>query len=201
MFGLLGARVTVFDLSETQLARDRQTAAHYSFDLRAEQGDMRDLSIFPDDRFDLVWQPYSINFVPAAQPVFDEVRRVLRPDGLYRLTFNNPFRAGVTDEEWNGDGYTLKLPYEEGLSMWPDDDAWEVEGADSRTQRIIGPKEFNHTLGGVINGLIGRGFALHGLWEHTGRSTPDIQAEPGSWQHFIAIAPLYLVLWARLGKE
>ena len=28
-FGLLGARVTVYDLSDTQLARDQEAAAHY----------------------------------------------------------------------------------------------------------------------------------------------------------------------------
>ena len=201
VFGLLAARVTVFDLSDTQLQRDRQAAAHYGFDLRAEQGDMRDLSRFATDSFALVWQPYSINFIPDFRPVFDEVCRVLRPGGLYRLTFNNPFRASVTDEDWNGSGYALNRPYEDGLSMWPDDDVWNVEGEDGRSQRIIGPKEFNHTLGGVVNGLIRRGFVLHGLWEYTGRTAPDIQAEPGSWAHFIAVTPPYLVLWASLSRK
>ena len=145
----------------------------------------------PPTAFDLVWQPYSINFIPDARPVFDEVRRVLRPGGRYRLTFNNPFRAGVTDEDWSGSGYPLKLPYENGLSMWPDDDAWEVEGEDGRSQHITGPKEFSHTLSSVVNGLIRRGFILHGLWEHTGQMTPDVRANPGTWEHFSKIRAIY----------
>ena len=45
-FALLGARVTVFDLSEEQLERDREAARHYGFDIKIIQGDMRDLSCF-----------------------------------------------------------------------------------------------------------------------------------------------------------
>ena len=39
-FCVLGANVTVFDLSEVQLERDRQAARHYGLDVRAIQGDM-----------------------------------------------------------------------------------------------------------------------------------------------------------------
>src|SRR5258705_13260763 len=38
-FGLLGARVTVLDLSEAQLERDRETAAHYGLAEQTEQAD------------------------------------------------------------------------------------------------------------------------------------------------------------------
>ena len=89
--GLLGAQVTVLDLSDVQLTRDRQAAAHHGLETETLQGDMRDLSMFPDDHFDLVWQPYSINFVPSVEPVFREVARVLKPGGIYYLSFANPF--------------------------------------------------------------------------------------------------------------
>ena len=78
-FGLLGAEVTVMDLSDTQLARDRKEAGHHGLQLRIEQGDMRDLSRFPDDSFDVVWQPYSVNFVPSVEPVYQGVARALKP--------------------------------------------------------------------------------------------------------------------------
>src|SRR5216683_2527153 len=42
-FGLLGAEVTVFDLSPELLERDRQTAQHYHLTLTFREGDMRDL--------------------------------------------------------------------------------------------------------------------------------------------------------------
>src|SRR5688572_29413116 len=50
-FGLLGARVTVYDLSETQLSRDAEAAAHYGLRIDAIQGDMRDLARFAADSF------------------------------------------------------------------------------------------------------------------------------------------------------
>ncbi|HEX6552474.1 MAG TPA: class I SAM-dependent methyltransferase [Ktedonobacteraceae bacterium] len=40
MFALLGAQVTVLDLSQEQLQRDRQAARHYSLSLETVQGDM-----------------------------------------------------------------------------------------------------------------------------------------------------------------
>jgi 2-polyprenyl-3-methyl-5-hydroxy-6-metoxy-1,4-benzoquinol methylase len=42
-FALLEANVTVFDLSEAQLNRDRE-AAHFGVDIKILQGDIRDLS-------------------------------------------------------------------------------------------------------------------------------------------------------------
>ena len=71
-FGLLGARVTVFDLCETQLQRDREAAAHYGHEVRTVQGDMRDLSCFAAESFDVVWHAHSLTFVPDAGRVFDE---------------------------------------------------------------------------------------------------------------------------------
>jgi ubiquinone/menaquinone biosynthesis C-methylase UbiE len=84
-FGLLGANVSVLDITEAQLEKDREAAAHYGFQTETVQGDMRDLSHFADDSFDVVYQSYSINFVPDADTVLDEVARVTRADGIYFL--------------------------------------------------------------------------------------------------------------------
>jgi len=56
---MLGANVTVLDLSESQLQKDRYAADHLGATIETCQGDMRDLSRFQPDTFDLVWQPYS----------------------------------------------------------------------------------------------------------------------------------------------
>jgi 2-polyprenyl-3-methyl-5-hydroxy-6-metoxy-1,4-benzoquinol methylase len=54
-----GADVTVFDNSPRQLGRDEEVAARDGLALRTVLGDMRDLSAFADDRFDLVFNPVS----------------------------------------------------------------------------------------------------------------------------------------------
>lgn len=202
VFGLLGAQVTVFDLSETQLARDRLAAEHYGLHIRTVQGDIRDLSQLDDNTFDLVWQSYSINFVPDVNPVFEGIARIIRPGGLYYLMFGNPFTLHSVDEEaWDGESYPLKYPYINGTeitSLNPNWAFWDVETEDGEWIKVESPKEFSHTLGMLLNGLIRRGFVLLGLWEE---SSGDRLAEPGSWKHFKSFAPPYLRLWAQYHLE
>ncbi len=193
-FGLLDANVTVLDLSETQLERDRQAARHYSLDFQTVQGDMRDLSRFNDNSFDVVWNGHSLGFVPNALDVFREVARVVRPGGLYRLTYHNPFVHGVDYESWDGGSYHMP-----GGSRYADaevtspDPHWSVKGADGVRKSILGPREFRHTLSTVMNGLIGLGFVILGFWETT---SDEADPEPGSWEHFMSVVAPYITLWA-----
>ena len=94
-FALLRANVTVFDLSEAQLNRDREAAAHFNVDTKILQGDMQDLSQFEDAVFDIVYHTYSLGFVPNARLVFQQVARVLRPGGIYHFMCSNPFLLGM----------------------------------------------------------------------------------------------------------
>ncbi len=192
-FGLLGAQVTVLDLSETQLARDREAAAHYGFTVETRQGDMRDLSPFADASFDIVYHAHSINFIPNVEPVFAEVARVLKHSGLYRMSCSNPFVHGLDERCWDGQGYPLSQPYTDGkVTGDPDWDVWQLDGT---VERVRGPHEFRHTLSTLINGMVRHDFIILGLWEGP-RGDPN--AAPGSWNHFIAIAPPYLTFWMRL---
>ena len=79
-----GARVTVFDNSPRQLARDQEVAAREGLVLQTVLGDMRDLSAFPDASFDVVFHPVSNVFCPEITPVWQEAFRVLRPGGVRR---------------------------------------------------------------------------------------------------------------------
>ena len=192
-FGLLGAKVTVFDLSETQLNRDAETARQYNLAIRTVQGDMRDLSAFAEASLDVVWHAYSINFIPETNIVFDEVARVLRPGGLYRLEWANPFVCGLDEAEWLDSGYPLKRPYIDGAELDFDQPYWEIWADDGTCTRVEGPKEFRHTLSTVVNSLIKRGFSLLGIWEEMS-TEPD--SAPGTWEHLKLIAPPWLTLWA-----
>ena len=59
IFAAAGARVTSFDNSATQLAKDRLVAEREGLEVRFEQGDMADLSRFDDASFDLIFHPVS----------------------------------------------------------------------------------------------------------------------------------------------
>ncbi len=105
-FALLGADVTVVDFSDEQLKKDRQAAKRTSLKIEIVRSDMRNLSMFAERSFDIVYQPYSINYIPSVEPLFDEVTRVLKPQGIYHLMFHNPFvhgswKTGCWEGSWN----------------------------------------------------------------------------------------------------
>jgi SAM-dependent methyltransferase len=188
-FGLLGADVTVFDLSDVQLVRDRQAAAHHGFQIATHQGDMRDLSIFLDHSFDVVWQMYSLNFVPSVEPVFREVKRVLKPGGIYFLMFANPLVIAVDEDAWDGNAYPLKYPYIDGEDITRHFPDWDVTRPDGSQVKLTGPHEFRHRLSTVMNTMVKHGFVFLGLWEWI---RPDVDPVPGSWAYFTQVAPPYL---------
>src|SRR5690606_7312110 len=84
-----GGRVTSFDNSEEQLSRDRAVAEREGLGVETVQGDMADLSVFPDASFDLVFHPASNLFIPDVNPVWRECFRVLRPGGRLLSGFLN----------------------------------------------------------------------------------------------------------------
>lgn len=190
-FALLGADVTVVDLSEEQLQRDRETASHLHLTLKTLQGDMRDLSQLAAASFDIVWQPYSLNFVPDARAVISQVARVLRAGGVYQFNCANPFVMGLREEDWNGEGYSLRDPYQDGAEIVRADPAWVHESSEP----VPPGREYRHALSTLVNGLIENGFVIRHLSDYTD-FTPDPTAAPGTWEHFTSIAPPWLTLWA-----
>lgn len=191
-FGVLGAEVTVLDFSPVQLERDRLAGEHYGRSFRLEEGDMRDLSRFEDESFDIVWQAHSINFVPGVGEVFSEVTRVLSPGGAYRLEFTNPFILGTWEDSWTGTGYLVAGPYRDGEVRI--DGPWTFDDEAGKPVAVDGPREFRHTFGTIVNGLTAAGLAVAGLWEDV---DGDLSAAAGSWEHFRAFAAPWILVVAR----
>lgn len=188
-FAVLGANVTVFDLSEEQLERDIEAARHYKTQIKTVQGDMRNLACFESESFDIVYQPYSLNFVPDAAQVFREVSKVLRKGGLYWFVCANPFLMGMRQDDWNGQGYILKEPYLSGSEITYEDQDWVYDKASCAA--IQNPIEYRHTLSELINGLINSGFVIIQVLDKNDINA-DLLAEPASWDHFVAFAPPWL---------
>jgi SAM-dependent methyltransferase len=191
-FGFLGAKVTVVDFSDVQLAADKKAAEHYGHNPKLLQRDMRDLSCFEDNAFDIVWHGHSIGFIPEVETVFKEVARVLRPGGYYRMSCCNPFFARLHEGHWNGKGYVMNGEYKQGAEMEPG--PWDIWDEKGKAKKVQGPYEYIHTLSTLINIPISLGFILLGAWE--GGIEPGPHKE-GSWGHFTTVCPPYLEFYWR----
>ena len=154
-----GARVTVFDNSPQQLAQDRYVARRDNLDLTTVEGDMRDLSAFASDTFDLIVHPVSNVFVPDVRPVWSEAFRVLRPGGALLAGFCNPVLY-IFDQERLDEGELVvrhKIPYSDLTSLTDDERACYVDD--------MQPMEFGHSLADQIGGQLDAGFVVAGFYE------------------------------------
>jgi ubiquinone/menaquinone biosynthesis C-methylase UbiE len=174
IFGLLGASVTVFDLTNGQLAGDRLASERYGYPVRTIQGDMRDLSILADRSFDLVYQAVGIIYVPDVRPVYREAARVLRPGGLYRVGHCEPVTQCVWYDSWDGSGYRISVPFARGLVADPDGVSME----------------YRHLLSDAFNGLIEAGLSIRGVSEDPRHLLPTT-AEAGTYEHLLTWGQIY----------
>lgn len=156
-----GADVTVFDLSARQLEQDRAVARRDGLALTAVQGDMRDLSVFADQSFDVVFHPISNLYVPDVRPVWRECFRVLRPGGSLLSSFYNPVVfVGDRDPRYAADGLirpVYALPYADITAL----DAAALQAKRDRGEALV----FGHSLQDQIGGQLDAGFLLAGFHE------------------------------------
>lgn len=156
-----GARVTSFDLSAEQLAKDRLVADRDGLAITCVQGDMRDLARFADGSFDLVFNPVSVCFVDTVQPVWNECARVLRPGGRLLTGVINPALYLFDPDEARRSGQLVvrfALPYAESDPAAPTSER-QAEIAAGEAM------EFSHTLTDLIGGQLAAGLALIDLYE------------------------------------
>jgi SAM-dependent methyltransferase len=154
-----GALVTVFDNSPRQLAQDRFVADREGLTIETVQGDMKDLRVFADARFDLIVHPCSNVFVPDVRPVWQEAFRVLRPGGSLLSGFMNPvwylFDFAAMDRgEFR---VAHRIPYSD-IGGLPPDELAQLTDRDE-------PLEFGHTLEDLIGGQTAAGFLIADFYE------------------------------------
>ncbi|MEZ4388820.1 MAG: class I SAM-dependent methyltransferase [Candidatus Krumholzibacteriia bacterium] len=155
-----GARVTSYDLSDIQLAKDALVAGRDGLALSCLQGDMSALP-FDDACFDLVFNPVSVCFVPEVRVVWRECARVLRPGGRLLSGFLNPAFYLFDADEADQNGRLVvanRLPYrEDAPDHLPTGRRAEVAGGDAM--------EFSHTLADLLGGQTAAGLAIVDLYE------------------------------------
>jgi SAM-dependent methyltransferase len=160
-----GAAVTVSDNSPTQLSREEEVAARDELAIRTVLGDMRDLSVFPDASFDVVFNPVSNVFCPDLAPVWRESFRVLRPGGILLAGFLNPdiFIFDIAALGERGEVVVRhRLPFT----------TLDLPDAERLRSYGTGPIEYSHSLTQQIGGQLAAGFTLTHLGEARIMRTP-----------------------------
>jgi len=162
VYGLLGARVTVVDLSQRQLEGDRKAASHYGYEVITIHTDMRDLSGVDNESFDIVYAT-GMCYVPDIRQVYAEIARVLRQGGMVRMDVRQP---AVFELSSNDEGYHIAIPYCETVN-----------------RRDDGAIEYRHYMDDIFSGLSDNGLSLLRVVDTDRYRRPPPEARPGSWTH------------------
>ena len=172
VFAAAGADVTVFDLSPNQLMQDKLTAEKYNLTLKTIEGDMADLSVFPNEYFNLIFHPVSNCFVPYILPVWNEAFRVLKKGGVLLAGFTNPILFLFDESDPTAEvnlSIKNKIPYSDTESLTDEQkELYKINGH---------PFEYGHTLEDQIGGQIKAGFIITGFYEDSIHQTDHPIAE------------------------
>lgn len=157
-----GADVTVFDASASQLELDEMVARRDGLALKIVQGDMRDLSVFADASFDVIFHPISNLYVPDVRPVWHECFRVLRAGGgrLLSSFFNPVVFVADRSPTFAEQGLIcprFSVPYSDVRDLAPE----ELARKQSNGEALV----FGHSLSEQIGGQLEAGFVLKGFYE------------------------------------
>jgi SAM-dependent methyltransferase len=179
-----GMEVTVLDVSEAMLEKDRTVAGARGCRLRLCRTSMDDLSELRDGEFDAVVQPVSTCYAPDIAAVYREVARVLRPGGVYVSQHKTPTSLQAAGRLSGNGSLELRTPYYHEGPLPPSEPC--------RT-REPGTLEFLHRWEQLIGGLCRAGFVIEDLGE------PSHADEPGDHgQRSRYVAPYVRILARRV---
>ncbi|HKK10638.1 MAG TPA: methyltransferase domain-containing protein, partial [Bacteroidales bacterium] len=160
-----GADVTIFDQSENQLAQDKTLSDKHALDIKTVKGDMRDLSVFNDNTFDVVFNPCSVVFVEELEPVWRECHRVLKPGGVLMSGLINPVIFQLEQERG-----AFRLAYPQPFSDIHSLPKQKLNELIANNETL----EFGHTLTDQIGGQLNAGFVVTDFYEDDWNGERDL---------------------------
>lgn len=193
LFSLLGASVTVFDLSENQLEMDLVAANHYGYKIKCVQGDMTNLTELPNDYFDYVFQPVSAYFIRDLKPLYESVYQKVKFAGNYVVGHSNPSTYPVwfdrPDNESDPAGYLIAEPKICGPV--------KVDG--NGRENIISDIEtgkFRHSFADIFNKSTDVRFRIVKVWEDPRHTGSKDETAAGSEEHKLSVIMQYFNIWS-----
>jgi SAM-dependent methyltransferase len=186
LFAVMGRSVTSADLCEKQLERDHWLASQAGVEIETIRADMLDLAVLHGRDFDLVYQAVSACYVPDVRKLYQEIGRVLRPHGLYRVEHWNPLHVQLCPtQSWDGTAYRISRSQNCQEPM-----PWAYDGDEGSSVCW----HYIHGLRDLIGGVCEAGFAVEKFTEPWVGSEA---AQPGSHEHLAAFLPPFIRMLAR----
>jgi len=154
IFAAAGAQVTVLDYTPAQLESELLVAEREGYPIACIRADMTRPLPFPDESFDLVFNPVSLCYVREVEPIWREAARVLVPGGSLLTGFDTVINYIVDGDE---ERIRWSLPF---------DPTVDAEQAAFLSEDDAG-MQFSHTLDEMLGGLLSAGFSIGDLYEDT----------------------------------
>jgi SAM-dependent methyltransferase len=142
------------------LEKDGLVAGREGLKIELVRGDMKDLSVFKNKSFDLIFHPVSNCFIDDVQPVWKECYRVLKKGGVLLSGFCNPLLFIFDFDIWDRNSklkVKYKIPYSD-LEQLP------KAQLNKRIKNLL-PLEYGHSLQSQIGGQLKAGFLLADFYE------------------------------------
>ncbi|EQB4900295.1 class I SAM-dependent methyltransferase [Lactiplantibacillus plantarum] len=150
----LGADVTIIDFSEKQISSEKQVAQREKYNIEAIQGDISERLPFEDETFDLVFHPVSNVYIEKVQPVWEEVVRILKPNGELLAGLDNGINYIV---DFNEEKIVNNLPFN------PLKNPQHMQQVESEQSGV----QFSHTIEEQIGGQLKAGLTLLDIYQDT----------------------------------
>lgn len=155
LYAAAGAIVTVVDLSDSMLELDLRESRRRGYQVQTIRTSMEDLSMLGDESFDIVHQPVSTCYIPDVQPVYREIARILRDQGLYISQHKQPVSLQVSHRN-ERQQFVIGLEY---YHQGP------LPAMTDKSYREEGTTEYLHRLEDLVGGLCTCGFVIEDLRE------------------------------------
>ena len=173
-----GARVTGLDFSERAIAHARTLAARAGLDARFVCSSVYDAASVLDERFDVVFTSWgALPWLPDLRHWAEVVRRLVAPGGAVHVLEFHPF-ADMLDDA----GERFAYPY---FDLGPIRTRSTLSYTGDATETTLEQVTWSHTLGDLVNALIGAGLRVEHLNEYdyspSGLHPFTEEVEPGRW--------------------
>ncbi|MDR0589043.1 MAG: class I SAM-dependent methyltransferase [Spirochaetaceae bacterium] len=160
VFAALGARCTVLDYSDEQLAAERAVSQRESYGITIVKADMTETLPFGDGEFDLIFHPVSNCYVEDVLHIWRECYRVLKRGGVLLAGMDNGLNFLFDDSTAPPLVVVNKLPFN------PLKDPALYKKLEADDEGI----QFSHSLEEQIGGQLKAGFILTDMYEDKDRT-------------------------------